>query len=228
MNLETLLDISFLDGRDFYNPYIEVLSTNYGGYNTSLLIDCTSDTIEIPIILFDYLKDTEVTEIGSCIYNVPLYSATTTSALRTATQVFMNIIGVTYKHRLRKISTPNATYYVGRGLILNSEFKPLYMLSVELSRNYNIKNANCRISPRVFECPKDLINKTIIKKVMPFYMFNKVRVQNSIESEVYKNVKIIIENFDNIFITPNEPSLEDFEESVHQCLINNIRDIVCQ
>lgn len=232
MTLETLLHNFFLNNISSYIPNLPVISTNYEGYNTSLLTDCTSDSIEIPIMLLEYLKDTGVTEIGSCVYNIPLYSATNSIIERTATKIFSNIINVTYKYRLRKISTPSAVYYVGRGLILNSEFKPLFMLSVETSRNYNIKSANCRISPRVFERPKDLVNKTIIKKVMPFYMFTMVGVQNPaeyfVESEVNKKVKIIIEDFDRMFITPNEPYLESLDESIHQCLIDNIRDIICQ
>lgn len=230
MSIEDSLSYSFLNMSRGYVPFSRIQSINYNNYNTSLLIDCSSNNLEVPILLVDYLVPTLNIEIPSCIYHIPLYSCSPSTTLRTATKIFEDVLNLTYMHRIRKVSTPNATYYIGKGLILNSEFKPLLMLSLKVNRTGEIKDAVCRIHPRVFESPKDLINKTIIKKVMPFYMFKEVSVIDSIilEGSSYKKAEIIISDFDNMFVTPNEPNLSTLDNDVHQCLLDNIRDIVCQ
>ena len=229
MTIEDIFSISFNVNHRGYIPYVPAISTNLYEYNTSLVVDCTLNDIDIPIILKASISREQLLS-DPCIYNEGIYSKTSDISVRTALKIFEQMCIVNPEYRIRKVSTPSTTYYVGTGLILNHEFKPLLMLSLSADvQEGTFTKANCRIHPRVFEEPKDIVNKTIIKKALPYYMYNTVNIESttSFTSEYLNGkVRIIIEDFDEMFVTPNIPSVDDLEENMHQCLIDNIEDII--
>lgn len=228
MAIEDIFSESFNIRSRGYISYIPIISTTLEGYNTSLIVDCTSNNIDIPITLKSSIVREELLA-NPCVYSKGIYSRTNNILVRTALKIFENMQLVQPEHRIRKITTPSTTYYVGTGLILNHELKPLLMLSLSADvQEGAFTKANCRVHPRVFAEPKDLVNKTIIKKAIPYYMNNTVNIEStsSFHSDYLDGkVRIIIEDFDDMFAIPNTPSMDNFEENVHQCLIDNIRDI---
>ena len=228
MTIENVFSRSFNIRGGVYTPHLPVNSLNLGGYNTSLIVDCTSNNIDIPIILKSAIVREELLA-NPCVYSKGIYSETSNIQIRTALKIFEQMRTVTPEYRIRKVVTSSTTYYVGTGLILNCEFKPLLMLSLSADvQEGAFTKVNCKVHPRVFAKPKDLVNKTIIKKAIPYYMTNTVNIEStaSFHSDYLEGkVRIIIEDFDDMFVTPNTPSMDNFEESIHQCLIDNIEDI---
>lgn len=89
--------------------------------------------------------------------------------------------------------------------------------------------AFCRINPIVFEEPNNLINKGIIKKLIPLYTSINIRFpQNGFTNNAdSRKVEVIIDNFDKFFISPIKPTLSNnINETLNKCLNDNIEDIL--
>lgn len=100
-----------------------------------------------------------------------------------------------------------ATYYGLPGMIFDADFNPLLMMTSSVEnvdidgtiRMYIIKH-NCRVSPAVFQNQDRLIEKTIIKKIIPFCASHEVTWNDYISvhrvhmEKAYPSMDIIISN----------------------------------
>ena len=212
-------------------------------FRRSLVIEVNDNEVEIPVIarehfeklVSDNLAYPAIMGIKKII--LPLYNNAPDQERRT----FNSIIGqlftnVEYDKRLQKITTNKGeVYYGGKGIIFDEGYTPLLLCTLTARSVHTEDNGNtmvyyrpvCHVSPKVFLESDKLINKGIIKKLIPYYTSrdvifprNNYRFSSNPED---RRAKVIVDNFDKFFIEPVKPT-----PSVcpNECLIDNIDDIM--
>ena len=216
-------------------------------FGRSLVIEVNNDEVEIPVIArrhFEKLVSDNMTY--SAIMRIkriilPLYDNAPSLEKRTfdsiITQLFTN---VGYGKRLQKITTSKGeVYYGGKGIIFDESYTPLLLCTLTARSVHTENNGNtmvyyrpvCHVSPKVFLESDKLINKGIIKKLIPYYTSrnvsfprNSYRFSSNPED---RKVKVIVDNFNKFFVEPIKPTPSAFSnDALNECLIDNIDDIM--
>ena len=216
-------------------------------FRRSLVVEVNDDEVEIPVIAREHFErlvsDNLIypTIMGIKKIILPLYNNTPDQERRT----FDSIIGqlftnVGYGKRLQKIITNKGeVYYGGKGIIFDESYAPLLLCTLTARKVHTEDNGDtmvyyrpvCHVSPKVFLESDKLINKGIIKKLIPCYTSrdvnfprNNYRFSSNPES---KRVKVIVDNFDKFFIGPIKPTPSACSnDALNECLIDNIDDIM--
>ena len=154
-------------------------------FRRSLIIEVNNDEVEIPVIArvhFEKLVSYNMshpTIMGIKRIILPLYDNTLSQERRAfdsiITQLFTN---VRYGKRLQKIITNKGeVYYGGKGIIFDESYTPLLLCTLTARSVHTRDNDNtmvyyrpvCHVSPKVFLDSDKLVNKGIIKKLIPCY-----------------------------------------------------------
>ena len=216
-------------------------------FRRSLVVEVNDDEVEIPVIAREHFErlvsDNLIypTIMGIKKIILPLYNNTPDQERRT----FDSIIGqlftnVGYGKRLQKIITNKGeVYYGGKGIIFDESYAPLLLCTLTARKVHTEDNGDtmvyyrpvCHVSPKVFLESDKLINKGIIKKLIPCYTSrdvnfprNNYRFSSNPES---KRVKVLVDNFDKFFIEPIKPTPSTCSnDALNECLIDNIDDIM--
>lgn len=216
-------------------------------FRRSLVIEVNNDEVEIPVIArvhFEKLVSDNMaypTIMGIKRIILPLYDNAPSQERRAfdgiITQLFTN---VRYSERLQKITTNKGeVYYGGKGIIFDESYTPLLLCTLTARSVHTEDNGNtmvycrpvCHVSPKVFLEPNKLINKGIIKKLIPCYTsgnidFPRNNYSFSSNSENRK-VKVIVDNFNKFFVEPIKPTPSACSnDALNECLIDNIDDIM--
>ena len=216
-------------------------------FRRSLVVEVNDNEVEIPVIARGYFERlvsdslNYPTIMGIKKIILPLYNNTPDQERRT----FDSIIGqlftnVGYGKRLQKIITNKGeVYYGGKGIIFDESYAPLLLCTLTARKVHTEDNGNtmvyyrlvCHVSPKVFLESDKLVNKGIIKKLIPFYTsrdMNFPRNNFSFSSNPEsKRVKVIVDNFDKFFIEPIKPTPSACSnDALNECLIDNIDDIM--
>lgn len=201
------------------------------------VIDLTGDTIEVPVFAKTVVENTIINRSSATKVVLPLYSNSNTYNRRTADSIIRSFfIKGNLTERLQKVVTSkNEVYYGMRGIILDEHFNPLIMATISLDRESKMyKKVTIYIHPEVFLNTNGLIHKSIIKKIIPFYIsYNRdlsyintraYRIESSVRPQV------IIEDATKKFIqSPNKPSPQSCtDDKLNQLMIENIDDILNQ
>lgn len=216
-------------------------------FRRSLAIEVNNDEVEIPVIArehFEKLVSDNMaypTIMGIKRIILPLYDNAPSQERRTfnsiITQLFTN---VGYDKRLQKITTNKGEVcYGGKGIIFDESYTPLLLCTLTARSVHTEDNGNtmvyyrpvCHVSPKVFLESDKLINKGIIKKLIPYYTSRDVnfpRNNYSFSSNPEdRKVKIIVDNFNKFFIEPIKPTPSACSnDTLNECLIDNIDDIM--
>jgi hypothetical protein len=140
----------------------------------------------------------------------------------------------------------NGTQYYGLpGAIFDSHFNLLMLMSskVDIRRNEDdrviayILQHICRISPVVFQRQDNIIEKTIVKKIIPFCASHEVTSGEYLFTHDYYDCEEVTGKTISVFIddTINEkfirrivpPRMSDFtEENIHEILVRNAKEIL--
>ena len=218
-------------------------------YNKSLIIDIDryKDEVEIPVIargLYEMIISEEIYDpapkkIEKII--LPLYENCMEQSRRTFDSIIKQLFtNVDYSKRLQKIITSKGEVcYGGRGIILDSDYTPLLLCTL-MARKYKVEEDTymtyyrpvCHINPKVFTDTDKMVNKGIVKKLIPFYTTNDMyfsfvsdRFASSNPDD--RKVKVIVDNFDDFFVEPIKPSPSFCTNDIlNECLINNIDDVL--
>lgn len=212
-------------------------------FRRSLVVEINNDEVEIPVIARGHFESliSHPTSMGTKKIILPLYDNALSQERRTfdsiITQLFVN---VDYGKRLQKITTSKGeVYYGGKGIIFDESYTPLLLCTL-IARNVHTEGNNntmvyyrpvCHVSPKVFLEPDKLINKGIIKKLIPCYTSRDInlprsdfRFSNNIEN---MKVKVIVDNFNKFFVEPIKPTPSACSnDALNECLIDNINDIM--
>lgn len=216
-------------------------------FRRSLVIEVNNDEVEIPVIArahFEALVSYNManpTIIGTKRIILPLYDNTPSQERRTFDSIISQLFtDVGYGKRLQKIITNKGeVYYGGKGIIFDESYTPLLLCTLTARSVHTEDDGNtmvyyrpvCHVSPKVFLESDKLINKGIIKKLIPCYTsrdvnfpINNHRFSSNPEN---KKVQVIVDNFDKFFVEPIKPTPSaTTNDALNECLIDNMDDIM--
>ena len=213
-------------------------------FRRSLIIE-VNDEVEIPVIAREYFESLVSEKIdyplavGTKRIILPLYDNAPSQERRTFDSIIMQMFNnVGFNMRLQKITTSkDEVYYGGKGIIFDESYAPLLLCTLAARKAYTEESSNnmvyyrpvCHVSPKVFLESDKLINKGIIKKLIPFYTSKEVSFPNykfGVNPES-KKVKVVVDNFDKFFIEPIKPTPSaTTNDALNECLIDNMDDIM--
>lgn len=220
-------------------------------FNKSLVVDVTGDVVEIPSIarvfyeniIHDNIAYSSIKKVEKTV--LPLYTNSNDQERRTFDNIMREFFcRVTYNQRMVKVITSKGEiYYGGYGLILDEGYNPLLMCGLKARKviTENDKGVKvpsmqyykgvCHISPTIFTEPNKLVNKGIIKKLIPLYTTRDIcypdcnsDISDNLDS---RKVEIIVDDFSKFFITPIAPTPSKCSnDTLNKCLNDNIEDIL--
>ena len=216
-------------------------------FRKSLVIEVNNDEVEIPVIarehferlVSDNMAYPAITRIKRII--LPLYDNAPSQERRTFDSIIAQLFSnVGYDKRLQKIITSKGeVYYGGKGIIFDESYTPLLLCTLTARSVHTEDNGNamvyyrpvCHISPKVFLESDKLINKGIIKKLIPYYTSRDIhfpRNNYSFSSNPEdRKVKVIVDNFNKFFVEPIKPTPSAItNDALNECLIDNMDDIM--
>lgn len=240
--------ISVFNSNDHNNPTQlerELSLDSNNVFRRSLIIEVNDDEVEIPVIAREHFENLVLEKInyplavGTKRIILPLYDNAPSQERRTfdsvITQMFNN---VGFNMRLQKITTSKGeVYYGGKGIIFDESYAPLLLCTLTARKVHTEESGNsmvyyrpvCHVSPKVFLESDKLINKGIIKKLIPFYTSKEVSFPNCMfgVNPESKKVKVVVDNFDKFFIEPIKPTPSAItNDALNECLIDNMDDIM--
>lgn len=233
------------DGENMLIGELSLDSNNVFG--RSLVVDIEGDEVEVPVIArmhFEHLISDRVlypavTRTKKII--LPLYDNTLGQERRTFNSILRQFfVRVGYSKRLQKITTNKGeVYYGGKGIIFDGNYTPLLLCTLTAKRVHTDEGnlmvyyrPVCHVSPRVFIESDKLINRGIIKKLIPFYANRDMSFPTNFNGRFIsdsrdKKVRVVVDNFDNFFAKPIKPTPSACSnDALNECLIDNIDDIL--
>lgn len=239
---------SVFNSRDCSNPTQlerELSLDSNNVFRRSLIIEVNDDEIEIPVIARDHFeslvseKINHPLTVGTKRIILPLYDNALSQEIRTFDSIIIRIFNnVNFGMRLQKIITSKGeVYYGGKGIIFDESYAPLLLCTLTARKVHTEEGGNsmvyyrpvCHVSPKVFLESDKLINKGIIKKLIPFYTSKEVSFPDykfGVNPES-KKVKVVVDNFDKFFIEPIKPTPSaTTNDALNECLIDNMDDIM--
>lgn len=243
-NVMNIFSCDEFDDAGHLNMDLSLDSNNV--FRRSLVTEVNNNEVEIPVIARKHFEEvisnlTHPTIMGVKKIILPLYD----NAPSLEKKTFDSIIGqlfsnVGYDKRLQKITTNKGeVYYGGKGIIFDESYTPLLLCTLTARSERSEGNDNtmvyyrpiCHVSPKVFLESNKLINKGIIKKLIPCYTSrdvnfprNNLRFSSNPED---RKVKVIVDNFNKFFVEPIKPTPSAIiNDALNKCLIDNIDDIM--
>ena len=216
-------------------------------FRKSLVIEVNNDEVEIPVIAREHFEglvsekiDHPLT-VGTKRIILPLYDNARSQERSTFNSIIAHLFtNVGYGQRLQKITTSKGEVcYGGKGIIFDGSYTPLLLCTLTARSVHTEDNGNtmvyyrpvCHVSPKVFLESDKLINKGIIKKLIPYYTnkdINPPRSNYNFSSNLEdRKVKVIVDNFNKFFIEPIKPTPSACSnDALNECLIDNMDDIM--
>ena len=215
-------------------------------FRKSLVIEVNNDEVEIPVIAREHFEElisdnmTYSTIMGIKRIILPLYDNAPSQERSTFNSIIAHLFtNVGYGQRLQKITTNKGEVcYGGKGIIFDESYTPLLLCTLTARGVHTEDNGNtmvyyrpvCHINPKVFLESDKLINKGIIKKLIPCYTSRDVDfpiIHRFSSNPENKKVKVIVDNFDKFFIKPIKPTPSaTTNDALNECLIDNMDDIM--
>lgn len=245
-NIMSVFNSSESDNPDMLERNLSLDSNNI--FRRSLVIEINNDDVEIPVIARKHFEGVVSANLAYPITMgvkkiiLPLYDNTPSQERRTFDSIMVQLFSnVSYGKRLQKIITSKGeVYYGGKGIIFDESYTPLLLCTLTARKVHTEDNGNimvyyrpvCHVSPKVFLESDKLINKGIIKKLIPCYTSRDVIFPRSYYGNFSNNpedrkVKVIVDNFDKFFIEPIKPTPSAItNDALNECLIDNIDDIM--
>ena len=239
---------SVFNSIDYDNPIQlerELSLDSNNVFRRSLIIEVNDDEVEIPVIAREHFESLVSKKIdyplavGTKRIILPLYDNAPSQERRTFDSIIMQMFNnVRFGMRLQKITTNKGeVYYGGKGIIFDESYAPLLLCTLTARKVHTEEGGNsmvyyrpvCHVSPKVFLESDKLINKGIIKKLIPFYTSKEVSFpyyKFGVNPES-KKVKVVVDNFDKFFIEPIKPTPSaTTNDALNECLIDNMDDIM--
>lgn len=201
------------------------------------LVTKLGDYFEIPVIARRHIENVvhaNMTEVDAHAQIVtPLFALSECYMKKTFNGILRESFSTLYKTRLSKMKTGKGEiFYGGRGIILDCNFEPLLLCVIPVYKTgtwftYG-DHLICRISPKVFLCPENIVSKGIIKKIIPYYSDAHICFSGAYKFNTtnrYPRVTIIIDDIDNLITSPAVPSASTTNEVLNDCLVNNIQEV---
>jgi len=213
-------------------------------FDSFIEVDISGENkVEVPACFTNFV----VTEVGKCDTLVmPILAPVTAMPRRLIRGILSDFMnprssggsGFAY------CKTSAGDYYYGLpGIILNGDKEPLMVMTLEI--NYEIENRHavftpvryiCHVSPKVFMNQDKLVEKTIIKKIIPFcstkVMDRRDIARNSAYSEmrpfiIGTTIKVVIDDCSGFLVKPVVPSPSvNINQELNKLIADNISEII--
>lgn len=239
INVMSVFTIGELGNPNHLEMNLSLDSNNV--FRRSLVIEVNNGEVEVPVIARVHFEAMVSYNRGIKRVILPLYENTPSQERRTFDSIISQLFtNVGYGKRLQKITTSKGeVYYGGKGIIFDESYTPLLLCTLIARSVHTEDNGNtmvyyrpvCHVSPKVFLEPDKLVNKGIIKKLIPCYISRDVNYLTGsygFSSDLEdRKVQVIVDNFDKFFIEPIKPTPSNCSNDVlNECLIDNIDDIM--
>lgn len=132
-----------------------------------------------------------------------------------------------------RINFKDSIYYIRNGIILDCNFKPLFLCTIKTDIEKPLSEAvPCiYINPKVF-CEKTTLNKYIVNTIVPWLLSNDVCVPKHLGDNLtalysstdrhYKYPKVLIENIDCIETVKNVNNSTTLQKDLEEVLLKNL------
>lgn len=191
-------------------------------------IDISKDSFEVPLFarsLALAAKRNGYTEVVIPMFNNTSYGLITKKMAGVILYSFLHTMPT---ERLSGVKSASGHIYYGcPGLILDENFNPLLMLTMQVSYvdgNAIADKCICRIPQSVLSRQSELIPKTIYKKIVPLYCtnpLNHVRLNGINQTHlVGQHVEVILHSSPSIVLSPVLPTPEGITDDVFDRILN--------
>lgn len=227
----------------------ETTLDNHNAFNRLFVIDVSSDEIEVPVfarsavesVVRGNLEFPYISHVSKIV--IPMYVNTYNMATRTADNI-VNIFfsRTSFNRRLQKVTTNKGeVYYGGKGIILDKDFNILFLCTIVCKRMehrgrqvMSYYKPVIHVSPQVFLRGEGLIDKSILKKIIPFYVshnIDSVSTRAYFRSDIPEGTKpqILIDDVSKFIENPVKPTPQRCSDDVlNQILADNADDVLNQ
>lgn len=226
----------------------ETTLDNHNAFNRLFVIDVSSDEIEVPAfarsvvenVVSDKLQFPHITHTSKIV--IPMYVNTLNQSRRTADSI-VNVFfsRVNFNQRLQKVTTNKGeVYYGGKGIILDNDFNILLLCTIVCKRMedggrqmMSYYKPIIHVSPQVLR-GEGLIAKSILKKVIPFYLSHNiysVNTYNYFRCDIPEGTKpqILIDDVSKFIENPAKPTPQKCsDDMLNQILVDYADDVLNQ
>lgn len=228
---------------------LETTLDKHNVFNRMLVIDVSSDEIEVPVFVravvettvkdgFEHPYTRQVDKIV-----IPMYVNTDNQSKRTADSIVINFFSrVNFSQRLQKITTNKGeVYYGGKGIILDRDFNILLLCTIVCRKIKYVESQVMsyykpivHLSPQVFLRGESLIDKHILKKIIPFYISHNIDSVSTcafFRNDIPRGTKpqILIDDVNGFIEKPVKPTPQKCSDDVlNRLLIDNIDNVLNQ
>lgn len=226
---------------------IETTLDNHNAFNRLFVIDVSSDEIEVPVfaksavesVVIDRLKFPYVSHVNKII--IPMYVNTYTQSRRTADSIVGEFFSkVNFNQRLQKVITNKGeVYYGSKGIILDKDFNILLLCTLACrGMEYRGRQVMSyykpiiHVGPQVFLRGEGLIDKSILKKIIPFYLSQNI-CQTCTNPDFVNDIpegtkpQILIDDVSKLIENPVKPTPQKYSDDVlNQILADNADDVL--
>lgn len=136
-----------------------------------------------------------------------------------------------YNARVNKVTTPKGEVYYGNsGIVLDKEFQPLMLVTVEMSRNdagYFRGKTKVYLSPKVFTDDQSMLNKHLAKKGIAYILTHPIITFP--EEQLNTIPEVVIDDMSQFFKKSVKPDVNaSSEEEFNKVLKDNIDEVLGQ
>lgn len=221
----------------------------HNAFNRLFVVDVSSDEIEVPTFARSVVESTvrknlrypHISHVGKIV--IPMYVNTYNLTARTADSIVNIFFSRTnFNQRLQKVTTNKGeVYYGGKGIILDKDFNILLLCTIVCRK---IEDAGkqmmsyykpvIHVGPQVFLRNEGLMSKSILKKIIPFYIshnMDSINTHNYFWDGIPEGTKpqVLIDDVNRFIEHPAKPSPQKCSDDIlNQLLIDNVDDVLNQ
>lgn len=197
------------------------VSIEEGAFPAFLEVDISQDKSEVPTTFVEeaiWAKEHNYTKIVCNLLHAPDTLGVRTvqkKNIKTILQRFSYFYD-SYRRLAHIVTSKNLHYYGTSGMILNSNYDPLMLATIEVDFNaaktdYDfLSNPRLRLSYKTFENSSEIIEKTIIKQAIPYFSRNSIYITYSdTQMGPIQPVEIIIGHLESMIVKPVAPTISD-------------------
>lgn len=209
-----------------------------GNFTKFLVVDLKKEEFEIPCFCRDFIGKAIHKNLNyPLLYNyekavIPLFLNNASLTKRTGDAI-INCLFTNDSLNLNVLKDSRDNKYYGtKGLIFSSDYTPLLLTTITCKTKDNDKKdifylrTNVRVNPIVLDSD-NVVEKSIAKKLLNFYSSTDIDIfrGNAVDLRDKKTARIIIDNFDEFFVSSVTPKAGDCNNDIlNDILVNNIKD----
>jgi hypothetical protein len=213
-------------------------SLNSGLFSYFLTLPIVDYKIEIPTFaikaLESFIKSTKFMATDKVVIPLCPSNAIMINNIRSIERLIHNFNGYSeFIGELRGIKTSKGEIYFGtRGIVLDKDFKILWLNTVEVdvspriiaAKPIEISKSFCYVSQDIFLRSTEMVPKALIQKIIPYYLQNKTReIYISSGCVADLETELRIENMSNRLSGVEQPNVATFSnQELNQCGVDNL------